>query len=82
MIEEFEALALDFKKLSRAACEAHCNGASCACYQYKDEIVENNCRIVLPHEYVQTRKSKTGFHAYVREGAVPAAALATTRLQP
>lgn len=73
-----------FKKLSRASCEAHCNTASCACYQYKDVVVEGNCRIVLPHEFVETRKSKVGFHAYVREGAVPplSASLAKSRSVP
>ena len=58
-----------FKKLTRRACEEHCNSAACVCYQYKEELVDGNCRFTLAHEFVATKKSRVGFDAFLRDGA-------------
>lgn len=57
-----------FKKLTRRACEEHCNSAACVCFQYKEELVDGNCRFTLANEFVQTKKSRVGFDAFLREG--------------
>ena len=58
-----------FKKLTRRACADHCNSAACVCYQYKEELVDGNCRFTLAHEFVAIKKSRVGFDAFLREGA-------------
>ena len=60
------------KKLTLSACEKACKAAGCVCFQYKSEAVEANCRLVLQDDFIATVRSKAGFDAYVRPGAVGA----------
>ena len=47
-----------------------CRHWKCACVQFK-EGGESNCRMVVAGHWRGLARSKTGFTAYVREGATP-----------
>ena len=64
-----------YTKHSLATCLSMCRKANkgCACVAYKDSREEENCKFVGVGDYRGLAKSKTGFTAYVRAGAVASA---------